>query len=67
MSHTVLSVHWAEKELSIKAKENSKRDVGLTLSLEEITKVVEHLADRIDSGQSAEAVEWITGMKHFLY
>jgi hypothetical protein len=31
----------------------------LTLSLEEIAKVIEYLADGIDSGQSAEAVEWI--------
>ena len=59
MSDTVLSVHWAEEELSIKAKENLKKDGHLILSLEEIAKVVEHLADMIDSGQCAEAVEWI--------
>ncbi|GAI98575.1 unnamed protein product, partial [marine sediment metagenome] len=57
MTDTVLSVQWAEKELSIKSKEDLKMGGYLTLSPEEITKIVEHLADRIDSGQSAEAVE----------
>ncbi len=31
----------------------------LTLSSEEIVKVIEYLADGVDSGQCAEAVEWI--------
>ena len=66
MTDTVLSVQWAEKELSIKDKEDLKIGGYLTLSPEEITKIVEHLADRIDSGQSAEAVEWINQYEPFL-
>jgi len=66
MSHTVLSVQWAENELSIEAKENLKMGGYLTLSPEEITKVMEYLADRIDSGRSAEAVEWINQYEPFL-
>lgn len=66
MTDTVLSVQWAEKELSIKDKEDLKMGGYLTLSPEEITKIVEHLADRIDSGQSAEAVEWINQYEPFL-
>ena len=59
MSDTALNVHWAERELSIKAKEDLKKEGYLILSLEEIAKVIEHLAKGIDSGQPAEAVEWI--------
>ena len=59
MSDTRLSVHWSEKELSIKGKENLKMRGYLILSSEEIVKLVEHLSDGIDSGQCAEAVEWI--------
>ena len=59
MTDTLLSIHWTEKELSIKAKEDFKRRGHLILSQEEIAKVVEHLAGGIDSGQCAEAVEWI--------
>ncbi len=66
MTDTVLSVQWAEKELSIEDKKNFKIAGYLTLSLEEIAKVIEHLADRIDSGQSAEAVEWINRYEPFL-
>jgi len=66
MTDTVLSVQWAEKELSIKDKEDLKMGGYLTLSPEEITKIVEHLADKIDSGQSAEAVEWINRYEPFL-
>ncbi len=66
MTDTVLSVQWAEKELSIEDKENYKVAGYLTLSLEEITKLVEHLVDGIDSGQSAEAVEWINRYEPFL-
>lgn len=66
MTDTVLSVQWAEKELSIKDKENLKMGGYLALSPEEIIKIVEHLADRIDSGQPAEAVEWINQYEPFL-
>lgn len=66
MSDTVLSVQWAEKELSIKGKEDLKREGYLTLSPEVITKMMEYLADRIDSGQLAEAVEWINQYEPFL-
>ncbi len=67
MTDTVLSVQWAEKEFSIeKAKENLRMAGYLTLSPEEITKVVEHLSDGIDSGQFAEAVEWINQYEPFL-
>jgi len=59
MSHMVLSVHWTEKEFSIEAKEDFKRRGYLIISPEGIAKVVEHLSDGIDSGQYAEAVEWI--------
>ena len=58
MSNTVLTIQWIEKELSIKGKGDYKISGYLTLSLEEIAKVFEDLADRIDSGQFAEAVEW---------
>ena len=40
MTDTVLSVQWAEKELSIKDKENLKMAGYLTLSPEEIIKIV---------------------------
>jgi len=66
MTDTVLSVQWAEKELSIKDKENLKMGGYLTLSAEEIIKIVEHLADGVDSGQFAEAVEWISQYEPFL-
>ena len=66
MTDTVLSVQWAENELTIESKEICKMDRYLTLSLEEIAKVVEHLADGIDSGQWAEAVEWINRYEPFL-
>ena len=66
LSDTDLSVHWSEKKLSIKGKENLKMRGYLILSLEEIAKVIEHLANRIDSGQLAEAVEWINQYEPFL-
>ena len=50
MTDTDLSVHWAEKELSIKGKENLKMRGYLILSPEEIEKVSGHLADGVDSG-----------------
>ncbi len=59
MSDTGLSVHWSEKELSLKGKENLKMRGYLILSLEEIVKMIDHLSDGIDSGQCAQAVEWI--------
>ena len=59
MSDTGLSVHWAEKELSIKGKENLKMRGYLILSPEEIVKKTVYLSERIDSGQYAEVVEWI--------
>ena len=60
MTDMVLSVHWAEKGFSIeRVKEDLKMRGYLILSQEEITKVGKHLADGIDSGQPAEAVEWI--------
>jgi len=59
MSDMGLSVHWSEKELSTKSKENLKMRGYLILSPEEIVKMIDHLSDRIDSGQCAEAVEWI--------
>ena len=66
MTDTVLSVQWAERGLSIKDKENLKMGGYLALSPEEITKVIEYLAERIDSGQLAEAVEWINQYEPFL-
>jgi hypothetical protein len=66
MTDTVLSVQWAEKELSIEDKENFKMAGYLTLSLEEIATVVKHLAEGVDSGQFAEAVEWINRYEQFL-
>jgi len=60
MSDTDLSVHWTEKELSIKGKENLKMRGYLILSPEEIAKVIEHLAEGVDSGQCAKAVEWLS-------
>jgi hypothetical protein len=59
MTDMDLSVHWAEKELSVKGKENLKMRGYLILSPEEVVKAIEHLAEKIDSGQLAEAVEWI--------
>ncbi len=59
MSDTVLSIQWIEKELLIESKGDYKISGYLTLSLEQIVKMIEHLADGIDSGQPAEAVEWI--------
>ena len=59
MSDTDLSVHWAEKELSIKGKENLKMRGYLILSPEEIVKVIDYLSEGIASGQPAEAVEWL--------
>jgi hypothetical protein len=66
MTDTVLSIQWWEKELSIEDKENFKMGGYLTQSLEEIEKVIGHLADGVDSGQSAEAVEWISQYEPFL-
>lgn len=59
MSDTDLNVHWAEKELSIKGKEYLKTRGYLILSPEEIVKMIDCLSGGIDSGQSAEAVEWL--------
>ena len=67
MTDTLLSVYWAEKGFSIEAaKEDLKMQGYLILSLEELAKVVEYLSDGIDSGQSAEAVEWINQYEPFL-
>lgn len=67
MTDTLLSVYWAGKGFSIEAaKEDLKRQGYLILSLEELAKVVEHLADGIDSGQYAEAVEWINRYEPYL-
>lgn len=59
MTDTLLKFYWAEKEFPIKVKEDLKRKGYLVLSTEEIVKMIEHLSDGIDSGQCAEAVEWI--------
>ena len=59
MEDTLLGIHWAENELSIKTQEDLKRKGYRILSPGEVVKMVEHLADGIDSGQFAEAVEWI--------
>ncbi|MFC2040682.1 hypothetical protein ACFLTW_05930 [Chloroflexota bacterium] len=59
MSDALLRIYWAENEFPIEIKEDSKRKGYLILSPEEIAKMVEQLADGIDSGQFAEAVEWI--------
>jgi len=67
MTDMILSVYWAKKEFSIEAaKEDLKRQGYLILSLEEFAKVVEELADGIDSGHPAEAVEWIKQYEPFL-
>lgn len=66
MTDTDLSVHWAEKELSVKSKENLKMRGYLILSPEEIVKMIDHLSDGIDSGRCAEAVEWINQYEPFL-
>ncbi len=66
MSDTGLSVYWAEKELSIKGKEDLKTRGYLILSPEEIVKKIDYLANRIDSGQLVEAVEWINQYEPFL-
>ena len=59
MTDTLLNFYWAEKEFPIEVKEDLKRKGYLVLSTEEIVKMIDHLSDGIDSGQSAEAVEWI--------
>jgi len=66
MSNTALSVQWEKSELSIEYKENLKKSGYLALSPEEIITVVEELADRIDPGHLAEAVEWINRYEPFL-
>lgn len=65
MSDMILRIQWAEKEFPIEVKENSKRNGYPILSTEEIVTIVEHLADKIDSGQWAEAVEWINRYETF--
>ncbi len=59
MSDTLLGIYWAENEFPIENKEDLKRKGYWILSPEEIVKMVEQLLDKVDSGQCAEAVEWI--------
>ncbi len=67
MTDTLLSAQWAGKEFSIeKAKETLGREGYRILSPEEIVKMVEQLLDKVDSGQFAEAVEWINQYEPFL-
>jgi hypothetical protein len=58
-SNILLGVHWAEKEFSLNAKDGFRKRGSLILSPEEITELTNKLAEKVDSGQFAQAVDWI--------
>lgn len=58
-SNILLGVHWAEKELPSEHKDNFRKRGRLILSPEEITELTNKLAEKVDSGQFAQAVDWI--------
>jgi len=59
MSHMALSVHWAEKEFPLESKDDLRKRCYLILSPKEITELTNKLAEKVDSGQFAQAVDWI--------
>ncbi len=58
-SDALLSVRWAEKEFPLKDKDGFRKRGHLILSPKEITELTNKLAEKVDSGQFAQAVDWI--------
>ena len=58
-SDALLSVRWAEKEFPPESKDDFRKRGSLILSPEEITELTNKLAEKVDSGQFAQAVDWI--------
>jgi len=66
IGHRVLGIHWAKKEYSAKTKEDLRRQGYLITSAETMEKVAEELSEKVDSGELAEAVDWINRYEPFL-
>jgi len=58
-SDALLSVRWAEKEFPPESKDNFRKRGSLILSPEEIADLTNKLAEKVNSGQFAQAVDWI--------
>lgn len=58
-SNILLGVHWAEKEFPPESKDDFRKRGSLILSPEEIADLTNKLAEKVDSGQFAQAVAWI--------
>ncbi len=54
-----LEVCWAGKEFSPEGKEAWRNLGRLILSPEELTELTNQLLEKVDSGQLAEAIDWI--------
>jgi len=66
MNDTGLGIYWVEKEYSAEDKENFKRHGYLITSPEAMGKVAEQLSEKVDSGELAEAVDWLKRYEPFL-
>ena len=58
-SDILLGVHWAEKEYSPEDKDYFRKRGRLILSPKEIIELTNKLSEKVDSGQFAQAVDWI--------
>ena len=58
-SDKLLSVYWFEKEFPPKDKDDFRKRGNLILSMEEITELIDKLLNKVDSGQFAEAGNWV--------
>jgi len=58
-SNILLGVHWVEEEFPPEYKDDFRKRGHLILSPEEITELTNKLAEKVDSGQFAQAVDWI--------
>ena len=59
MSDSLLVVHWIESEYSPNVKEYFKKRNLNTFTLSEIMELIAQLSNKVDSGQFAEAVDWV--------
>lgn len=58
-SDILLGVYWVEKEFSPEDKNDFSKRGELILSMKEISDLINKLSEQVDSGQFAEAVDWI--------
>ena len=66
MSNIIIGIYWAENEYSAEDKEHFRRRGYLIISPEAMGTVIERFIDQVDSGQLAEAVDWVNRYEPFL-